>query len=96
MDSSAQIDGGSAKRNYIIPFKIIGYRQKLFLKPQNHHKSTPIPNSAIIPNSFDIKNMPDLTAHSKPSPNHEIQFKDYKQYSKNGDLGVHPRKLGAP
>ena len=28
----------------------------MFSKPPNHHKSTPRPTPAIIPNSFDIKN----------------------------------------
>ena len=27
----------------------------MFSNPQNHHKPTPIPNVAIITNSFDIK-----------------------------------------
>ena len=29
--------------------------QKIFLNPQNHHKSTSRPNFAILLNSFDIK-----------------------------------------
>ena len=75
MDSPAQIDGGSSKRNQIIPFKIISYRQKIFSKPQIHHKSLPRPNFAVIPSSFDIKNMPDLTPPSELPENIEIQFK---------------------
>ena len=34
----------------------------MFSKPQNHHNSTSKPNFAIIPYSFDIKNMPNPTA----------------------------------
>ena len=34
----------------------------MFSKSQIHHKSTLRPNFAIVPNSFNIKNMPNLTA----------------------------------
>ena len=68
----------------------------MFSKPQNHHKSPPRPNSTIIPNSFDIKNMPNPTAPPKSPENLQIQFKNYKNQSKNCKLGVLPGKLGAP
>ena len=47
-------------------------------KPKNLHKSTSSPNSGIIPNSFDIKNMPNLTAPPESFQNLQIKFKDHK------------------
>ena len=63
MNFPAQIDGGSSKRNWIIPFKNSSYRQKMISKPQIHHKSPPRPNSGIIPNSFDIKKTRPTSQH---------------------------------
>ena len=54
----------------------------MFSKPQSHHKSTPTPNFTIIPNSFDVKNMPNLAAPSEFPGNLQIQFTNYKK-SKN-------------
>ena len=39
----------------------------MFSKSQNHHKSHPKPNFAIIPNSFDIKKRP-TPQHPQNSP----------------------------
>ena len=47
----------------------------MFSKPQNHHKSTPRLNFAIIPNSFDIKNTPNPTAPSESPENPQINLK---------------------
>ena len=61
----------------------MSYRQKMFSKPQNHHKSTPRPNFAIISNSFDIKDMPNLTASSESPENPQIEFTNHQKYLKN-------------
>ena len=46
----------------------------MFSKFQIHHKSPPRLNSAIIQNSSDIKNMPNLTAPSEFPENPQIKF----------------------
>ena len=51
----------------------------MFSKAQIHHKSPPRPNSTIIPNSFDIKNMPNPTAPSEPPVNPQIKFENHKK-----------------
>ena len=47
----------------------------MFSKPQNHYKSPPRPNSAIIPNSFDIKKhaQPHSTLRILRNPPNQIQ-----------------------
>ena len=65
-------------------------------KPQIQHKSTSRPNFAIIPNSFNIKNMPNLTAPSELLENPKLKLKNWKNKSKFGNLGLHRGKLGAP
>ena len=79
MQSPAQIDGGSSKRNLIIAFKNISYMQKMFSKAQIHLKSPPRPNFAIIPPPFNIKNMPDPTPPSELPENPKIKFKNYRK-----------------
>ena len=65
MDSPAQIDGGSSKRNKTIPFKIINYRQRIFSKPQN--PKTPKPHGEIRARisvmKIDISNDCDYTVY---------------------------------
>ena len=68
----------------------------MFSKPQIHHKSPPRPNSTMIPNSFDIKNMPNLTAPPESPENPKIKFKNQKLYEKIGNLCPNQRKLGDP
>ena len=68
----------------------------MFPKPQNHHKSTPRPNFAIIPNSFDIKNMPNPTPPSKPPQAPQIESKNHKTYFKFVKMCAVPEKLAAP
>ena len=86
MDSPAQIDGGSSKRNYIIPFKNMSYTQKTYSKSQNHHKSTARPNFTIIPNSFDIKKHANPTAPSESPQKPKIKFEHQKKSLKFGKL----------
>ena len=66
-------------------------------RPQNHHKSTPRSNSAIIPNSSDIKkHVPNLTEPPESLEYSKIQFENSKIKMKLGKLGIQPAKLGAP
>ena len=58
----------------------------MFSKPQNHPKPPPRPNSAIIPNPFDIKNTLNPTAPSESPENPQIQFANYNKYLKIGFL----------
>ena len=68
----------------------------MFSKPQNHHKSPPIPNFAIIPNAFDIKKhaQPHSTPRFPPKPANSIS--SYRKYLKFDKFCLHPRKLGDP
>ena len=59
----------------------------MFQNPQIHHKSTPRPNFAIIPNSFDIKNMPNLTAPSESAENLQFKFAYYNKYTTFSKFG---------
>ena len=51
----------------------------MFSKPQIHHISTPRPNFATNPDSFDIKNTPNPTTPSKSPENLQIQFEITKR-----------------
>ena len=55
-------------------------------KPQIHRKPTSRPNFAIIPPTFDVKNMPNLTPPSELVENLHLQFQNYKTSSNNWDL----------
>ena len=52
----------------------------MFSKPQNHHKSPPRPNFAIIPNSFDIKNHTQPHGTLRIPENLQIKFKNLNKY----------------
>ena len=58
----------------------------MFSKSQIQHKSTPRPKSAVIPNSFNIKNTPNLTAPPKPPQNLQIKFQNSENYLKFGKM----------
>ena len=71
----------------------------MFSKPPNLYKSTPRPNSTIIPNSFGIKNTPNPTAPPEFPGTPKIKFKNHKNKLKFAKMGVPPgcpRALSTP
>ena len=68
----------------------------MFSKPQNHHKSTPKPNSAIIPNSFNIKNMRNLTAPPESPEHPQIIFNNHKKQIKIWQNVSPPKETRGP
>ena len=96
MDSLAQIDGGSSKRNQIIPFNIVSDRQKMCSKPQNLHRSTPRQNFAIIPNSFDIKNHAQPHGTLRISPKPQNQFEKLQKIFNIWQIWSPPRETREP
>ena len=57
MNSPAQIEAGSSKRNSVIPFRHMSYEQKMCAPPQNYHKSTSRPYFGIISIPFHSKKL---------------------------------------
>ena len=65
MASPAQIEGRLSKRNLIIRFKNISYKQQMFSTAQNHHEATSRTNLGMFPIPIHIKNVPNLTPPSE-------------------------------
>ena len=73
-DSLAQIEGGSSKRNHIIPFKNISYKQQFFRNPRSTINRPPDRISTKFHHHSTYKNMPNLTPPSESSKHHKLNL----------------------
>ena len=86
MNSPAQIEGGSSKRNLIIPLQIMSYRQEMFAKLQRHHKSPSKPNFGKKSLPSDIKKICPIQGRPQNCPNPLNSSSQIKIYQKSSSF----------